>query len=518
MGTPTLGVQAIDSLTNNEVSARYVWDPDHNAKQQISEGMGGVCAISAVSEKFYVYSLMLNNALVFRRSIDQGVSYQPLRKNHNSPVDVDEVEWFSSAMLPATTQAPKYDAPMVMWENFDETYTYDTVWFKADTTANFFKGDRTIYAPSKNFGYPIKYTISSDLAHGDSIQVPDPIQNRMFVGLQNKMFMTRQALIYSKTNHPKTKDHPDQIIWYQIATLDTKDTTAIFALSDDANTLYAGTKAGDIRCITNLKGVHDSTSMTLVDHHLSYAFTGKKIRAMAVDPTNDDHVIVVLEGGGDNVYETFNGKSEPADFTLVKGGDYGDLPNNVYAALFPKGANNGTIMLGTEKGIWMKESGSKWEHSNNGIGEVPVMTLTQLTTHRPGVNNVPAPDPNGGVKKINYPSNWQSYLMIYAGTYGSGIFSSKTYVGIPDIPDNPTKESNALVVVPNPVTDMATIELDMAKGQATIQIFNVDGRLVKEQTANNKVNTINFKEYAPGTYVIQVIQGGVVKSGKVIKQ
>jgi hypothetical protein len=328
--------------------------------------------------------------------------------------------------------------------------------------------------------------------------------------------MTRDALQYEKTSTTDTTaGGPGPIVWFLLTALDSKDTTAVFALSDDANTLYVGTKAGNIHCLTNLKEVCDSVSNESVQKHLAYAFTGKEISAMAVDPTDANHVVVVLKGGGNNVYETFNGMSESATFDLVKG----NLPNNVYAVLFPKGAKKGTIMAGTERGIWMKESGSEWTASNNGIGEVPVMTLTQLTTFRPGVNNVPYFNTETEkVERKNYPNNNRSYLTIYAGTYGSGIFSSKAYVGIEEFPDSPAKESNALVIVPNPVVDVATIDLDMTKGYATIQVFSIDGRLIKEQTAKTNANTINFKDYAPGTYIIQVIQGGAIKSGKVIKQ
>jgi hypothetical protein len=516
MGTPTLGVQAIDALTSHEFSARYVWDPyDINGQENISEGMGGACATSLVNEEFYVYSLLwLNYGLTFRRTIDRGVSFQPYRQS--GPGTPGGMEWFiKDMMLPTTTPAPKYDAPMIMWESFDDAYTYDTVWFKADTTMNFYTGDRTIYAPSKNFNYPIEYTVPYGFAHGDSIQVPDPVQNRLFVGLHHKIFMTRDALNYSKRDYPNEPNHPEQITWLALGPLDSKDTTAIFALSDDANTLYIGTKLGNVWCFTNLKNVYSKATVELAQQYLSHAFENKQIHAIAVDPTDDNHIVVVLDGGGDNVYETFNGKSESATYNLIKG----KLPNNVYSVLFPKGAKKGTIMAGTENGIWMKESGSNtW--SSNGLEEIPVMTLSQMTTHRPGLKNVPYfdPDPAIGKIRINYPSNNKSYLTIYVGTYGSGVYSSSAYVGIDEYSDDTVKESDALVVIPNPVTDIATIELDMTKGRATIQVFSVDGRLMEEQTARNNANTINFKDYAPGTYVIQVMQGGNVKSAKVIKQ
>ena len=502
--TPTIGVQAIgDPLANYNIDARPIWDDSPAANAHIVEGSGGACAISLVNENYYAYALLLNKALTFRRSIDYGYSFQPLRESSVT------VEWLSKDMLPnnvskISTEA-QYDAPMIMWESFTDNNTYDTVWFKADTVKNFYADDRIIYAPSKNFNYPIEYSVPYNFAHGDSIQVPDPIQNRMFIGLINKIFMTREALNYSKT----------PVDWFKIAELESRDTSSVFAVSDNANTLYIGTRLGNIHGATNLREVYSDSTVKLAQQNLAYSFTNKKIRAIAVDPTDENHAVVVLEGGGDNIYETTNGTSEPATFSLIKS----NLPNNVYAVLFPKGAKKGTIMVGTEKGIWMKESGSTtWTANNNGLGEIPVMTLTQMTTLRPGVRNVPYYDlENGNKMKINYPNNQNTYLTIYAGTYGSGIFSTNEYVGIDEFtPDNP-KESNSLTVIPNPVKDIATIELDMAKGQATIQVYSVDGRCVKEQVAKSTINTIDFKNYAPGTYIIYVIQGDVVKSAKVIK-
>ena len=509
LGTPTLGVQAMDTFTNYATSARPVWDILPAAKEEISEGSGGACAISSINEHFYAYSLLSYDelTLTFRRSIDNGKSFHPMK--NSTPT----IEWFSSDMLPPTTPAPKYDAPMVMWESFDDDYTHDTVWFKANKNMNFYEGDRTIYAPSKNFNYPIEYTVPYGFTHGDSILVPDPVQNRMFVGLNHKLFMTREALDYEKTND--TTNRKKAIEWMQfLPALSASDTIHVLALSDNANTLYAGTVLGNVYCYTNLKQVHNTATVGLAERTLAYAFTGNNIRAMAVDPTDDNHLVVVLEGGGDNIYETYNGKTESATFNAIKG----DLPNNVYSVLLPKGAKKGTIMAGTEKGIWTKEASGAWEANSKGMGEIPIMTLTQMTTYRPGVRNVPYLDPDKGKIRIDYPNNSKSYLTIYAGTYGSGVFSTEQYVGIEEFPSNDTKESDALTVIPNPVTDLATIELDMTKGQATIQVFSVDGRCIKEQTARNNINTINFKEYAPGAYIIQVTQGGAVKSAKVIKQ
>ena len=495
MGSPTLNTQTMgDPLTNYEVSARPLWNLGIGEQNPILEGSGGPCVTSLINDDYYVYSL-LGETLTFRRSIDYGESFQPMEGGA-------AVEWFDSKM-----PKPKYNAPIIMWENFSDENTFDTVWFKANKNTNFDEGDRTIYAKSKNSEYPIEYLTPYQLNDGDSIQVLDPVQNRMFVGLSNKIWMTREALNYEKT----------PIDWFLIATLETNDNALALAVSDDANTLYIGTSMGNVHCVTGLKGVYNDSTLELIEEPIKYTFADKKIRAIAVDPTDANHAVLVLEDGGDNVYETTNGMSESPAYNLIKG----NLPNNVYSVLLPKGAKKGTIMLGTEKGIWVKESDSPdWVANTNGMGEVPVMALTQMTTYRPGVKNVPYfdPDPQIGKIRINYPNNDKNYLTVYAGTYGSGIFSTNEYVGIPDIPGGPTSGTETLTVVPNPVKDFATIELDMTKGHATIQVFNVEGRCIKEQTAKNDKNTINFKDYAPGTYIIQVIQGGSVKSAKVIKK
>jgi len=503
MGTPTLGVQAMDANTNYPTSARPVWDLFPAEKTYITEGSGGPCAISMINENFYIYSLFTNGALIFRRSIDCGKQFQPTRQA------TPTIEWFAGS---SDMPDPKYkNAPMIMWENFNDDNTYDTVWFKADTLSNFSTGDRIIYANSKNFDYPIEYSVPYGFAHKDSIQVLDPVQNRTFFGLLNKIWMTRDALQYSKNSSTTPVE------WLLIATLDSKDTSVVFGISDDANTLYTGTSQGNIHCLNNLKKVYNTTTINLIDITLSYSFEGKKIRAIAVDPIDPNHVVVVVvEGSGNNIYESFNGTSESATYNSIK---Y-NLPDYVFSVLLPKGAKKGTIIVGTEKGIWMKDTGSDtWISNNNGLGEVPVMTLFQITTHRPGVKNVPYYDwENNKLTRINYPSNNSTYLTIYAGTYGSGIFSTDQYVGIDEFTTNDPKESDALVVFPNPINDIATIEIDITKGQATIQVFSVDGRCVKEQKAKSTINIINLKGYTAGTYIIQVTQGDVVKSAKVVKQ
>ncbi|MCL2510708.1 MAG: T9SS type A sorting domain-containing protein [Bacteroidales bacterium] len=541
LGTPTLGVQAMDTLRNFPTSARYIWDIEPGTSQYLSEGRGGACAVSSINEDFYIYSQSFlyigsNNQLVstgsvFRRTVDNGITFQPLRSlAEPGTFNANTIEWFSGTMLGSIT----YDVPIAMWESFDFDNTPDTVWFKADNEKNFIDGDQTIFAPSKNAGYPIAYPAPAGFASGDSIQVPDPVQNKFFIGLGNKIFMTREALDFSKT-----RDTDIPIKWFELATLNVADLATAFALSDDANTLYVGTVTGKVFCFTNLRQVYDEASLKLVKQGLIYTFTGRSVHAMSVDPTDSNHLVVVLKDDGNNVYETFDGEyieeeeeeeeeegddddgdgdkgtKDGSTFTLISNG----LPNTVYSVLFPKGAQTGTLLVGTELGLWMRENGSTWTESSNGIGKVPVTVLTQVNTYRPGVRGVPYFDVDANkMMRQNFPNNISSYLTIYAGTYGSGIFTSSQYVGIQPIEPTDPKESNSLVVTPNPVNDMATINLDMTKGRATIQIFNVDGRLVNEQVANSSVATINFKNYASGTYIIQVNQGGVVKSAKVIKK
>jgi hypothetical protein len=505
-GTPSLAVQSIGDTanTNYSKSAVPIWSVGSETNQFITEGEGTDCVFSIINDDFYIYSLFRNQSLTVRRSETRGYTFHPI-------AGASSVEWFSKPML---TPAVTCKSPILMWESFNETFTPDTVWFKADITSNFIAGDKTIYASSKNYGYPIAFTTVDSIKNGDSIAVPDRVQNRTFFAAFEKLFMTREALRFDKT--PPA--------WFQIAVLEKRDTASYFAISSDADHLFIGSRIGNLYRVSNIKHAYDSltanitSSACIVKTNLIHKFEGRKVVSVAVNQKNPQHVIVVLNGEKDNVFETLNALDSVPAFNSIKD----NLPDIVYTVIFSK--EDETIIVGTERGIWTRVKGATtWVAENNGLNEVPVKVLFQVNTRRPGVKGVryPNPDPTAANPVLikDYPSNNRNYLAIYAGTYGSGIFVSKRYVGIEESPiDGKDTDSNTLVVIPNPVRDEVTIKTDLNNGEkATIQIYDVNGRCIKEQAVTSATQIISFKNYEPGIYIIRLINQGITKSAKIIK-
>ena len=65
---------------------------------------------------------------------------------------------------------------------------------------------------------------------------------------------------------------------------------------------------------------------------------------------------------------------------------------------------------------------------------------------------------------------------------------------------------------PNPAQDFVTIEVD---APSTLQIFDMQGRLVRQQQLTNPTNTINTNDLK-GTYFVRVISGKKLETKKLI--
>jgi hypothetical protein len=83
--------------------------------------------------------------------------------------------------------------------------------------------------------------------------------------------------------------------------------------------------------------------------------------------------------------------------------------------------------------------------------------------------------------------------------------------------------NDALKIWPNPATDLVYISLPANLGShVTINLFDVRGALIKQQTANPAAatfSTLNVKELAAGVYYISIISAnGQIQTQKIMKQ
>lgn len=78
-------------------------------------------------------------------------------------------------------------------------------------------------------------------------------------------------------------------------------------------------------------------------------------------------------------------------------------------------------------------------------------------------------------------------------------------------------------VYPNPATYTVTISTQLSKpSNVEIQIVSIDGKIVGTQTFSNQndnfTETIDFSEFASGTYLLKIRTGRNEITKKIIKQ
>ncbi|MCD6112707.1 MAG: T9SS type A sorting domain-containing protein [Bacteroidales bacterium] len=470
-GSQDNGVLYIDGQGNTPMSARKLFTGQNGAYN----------AISFINPEAFILSNSDGN---INRSDDMGENFS---LNFNAP----ETELFLN--------------PFILWESFEDENSRDSVTFTAD---KHYPANTSIIVKSNNNNFPFNYVLPIEMSEGDTIRVKDPVQSRLFLGIEDALYMTKEALDF--TNEPE---------WFTIADKDNsgfEGTTQCIACSDNANNLYVGTQEGKLYRISNLALAYNferadvSSSTCIVSTSLVKEFTDRAITSVAFDPQDDNHLVVTLGnyGNEDYVYMTNNALDSIPDFVCIQG----NLPfMPVYSSLIEM-ENPDLIIIGTEDGIYTTDAidgnSTVWVKDGANMGDVPVFMLKQQTLNK-ATMKVLNPD---GVTYTYYPGV-KNYGYIYAATYGRGLFQSKDFVGINDN-DNPANiNKSELNIYPNPVRDIANISFTLNKpSNVYVNIFDLNGRIIKsldlykhnKGTSNVK---ISCKDLTKGTYIMQVVAG-----------
>jgi hypothetical protein len=392
-----------------------------------------------------------------------------------------------------------FNLPFRLWESFNNIYSRDSVSVKA--TENLQAGTE-VTAYSNNNKYPFRYKLTQPLQEGDSVWIQDKISSIMFIGTTNAVYMSRDVLNFAKIPS-----------WDKIAELSGVPTC--MAYSSDANNLFVGTQQGQLLRISNLALAYDSiradvrSSGCIVSYTVIKEFEGRYITSIAVDPNNSNTVIVTLGNYGNNeyVFRTTNSLDQTPVFTSMQG----NLPAMpVYSSLVELN-NSSRLIIGTDFGIYTTETLSNnpnWTAENEGMGSLPVMMIRQQTVNRPAIDGIP------GVGNFG---------AIYIASYGNGLFENRKFVGINEQPWNgPVGNKSSIEIFPNPVNTEMSFALELnAEDQVSVDIFNFTGQLIKHYELGmpgkgRHVFTKQMNELPNGTYLLRVVAGKAVKTGKFI--
>ncbi len=460
--------------------------------KQIYPGEGGPSAISIIDPNIIVIS---STNGVIRRSDDGGENYSV------------------SGQFPGEDIVnPEFRTPILLSENFNNTFSTDSVWYHARDTIS---GGTAIQVRSHNAGQPFYYTTPQDmdLYPGDSIQVQDIVTCYFYVGVANKVWFTKDLLQFDK---------PPE--WFKISdnSFGMAGIPYSISLSGDGNHLFVGTLNGKLYRISNLK---KATTFELADISSPACIVATQPIQLLVPGTTDEvsqvitsvsinrddpnKVMLTLGNYGNDFYVLYSQDAldQFPQFTSRQG----NLPHMpVYSSVLEM--NNPDIaILGTEHGIFVTENihadSPTWSKQQTDMGSVAIFELAQQTVSQPPMR----------VKLVNgneviyedYPgtNNWGS---IYAATYGRGLFRCDNFYQVGMV-DNPVKQKSLqLKLYPNPANDFTTVEFSSDKNkEIEFYIYDLSGRIVAFQRAQlikgvNKLK-IDVSRLNNGTYILRAI-------------
>jgi hypothetical protein len=361
--------------------------------------------------------------------------------------------------------------------------------------------------------YPLYFNAPNTINPGDSVKVYDPFQVKLAVGFTGKVYITKGALDFSGT--PK---------WFQIGTI--AGTAEELAWTADGDVLFVGTGGGNLYRFSGMAGIKDSVtgdiaSPSCVVVKTQIAGFGKALTGIAVDPNNNDNLVVTFGGYGGTAYVSYcstaatcAAATNASNFTNKQGTGLTKLPAMpLYSALVEK--NDGKrVIVGSEYGVYSTSditAGNPVWTSENGVTDLhpnsPVLKLRQQL--RPGTDVY-----NPGV--------------IYSGTHGRGAFKSNRFiesvsVGINE--QNPNVKNiteSGILVYPNPLSDEATIAFNLGNStEIVVSVYSIQGKLAKtfktgRLSIGDQKITLPADDLSKGTYFVTLDGINIHASTKIV--
>lgn len=499
----------------------------NNDSQEVQGGDGFDCNISKF-EPLIAFGTSQFNSVA--RTFDGGISGAQII---TSETDMDDPSFFPGPFwtiidLDETLDAPNTIAQDFPWSNQfleqDQFVSYngteyvdgDTIVFTNELCLSGvqYSNEDTLIVESQNYPYylapgamhpyasesfSIPYTYTNNTggklySFCDVVPAPDPAQSLFCVGGSSAFRMTRDAT--------KNTVAGGDIQWAEISD-GISGTITCFEFSPDHDKLYIGTNSQVYR-ISGLNNAYTKEALEEAAVNTLISIFSGGVRDLAVDMNNNDRLLISKAGysTADKLFlseeaATTTGNSSfeaiwnfPSDLALMP----------AYSCQFDMNTPD-RILVGTEYGVWVTEDlGATWEECNTNMGRVPVYAIEQqvLSTEDMILGRVVL---NEGA--------------IYAGTFGKGVHYVGDYVlGIDDLNNGDAQLVTNLSIYPNPVADIATLNLQMIENvEVSIQVFDMNGRLVQD-LPQGKLSVgehnieLNVGNSAEGTYLVR-IQAGI---------
>lgn len=231
-------------------------------------------------------------------------------------------------------------------------------------------------------------------------------------------------------------------------------------------------------------------------------FTGA-VEGIALNPSNPNDLLI-LPGNGTlrrtNIAMTATGSG---DFTSLQ--PLSSPAPFSYDAIIDR-EDDDLLVVGTSNGVFTSDNGgASWSYNSAGFEGTPVYEVRQ---------------------------NWRTFNEgtsrpgeIYIGTFGRGIFSSASVLGINENNSAATKTfKGKMMLYPNPTANNTSVQFQLnKKADVTIQVYSITGSLVKTMTLKNAAKgennvQIDAVSLQRGTYLVKMVTDGQTQTAKFVKQ
>ncbi|OGS61531.1 MAG: hypothetical protein A2X07_07445 [Flavobacteria bacterium GWF1_32_7] len=257
---------------------------------------------------------------------------------------------------------------------------------------------------------------------------------------------------------------------------------AVSPYTTATTTLLVGTRLGKLLKVTSA----NNTTGTWVD------ITGSSFVGSVSDiefGASENEIFVTMHNY--NVVSIWYTKDGGATW-LNKEGNFPDIP---VKAILPNPLRNAggfatEVIVGTELGVWYSNNfntaSPTWSQSYNGMSNVKVVDLDMRNDN-----------------------------MVYAATYGRGVFSGMfTSITLSSLDFS---QSNNIKMYPNPATDLVNISISNYVGDLKVELFDINGRLVKTKSVDFSGNyALDLNGLNSGVYIVKLSGSELNYSEKIV--
>ncbi len=523
-GTHNNGTQYVTGKGSTPLKGEDIWRPlGYDSKYPVGTDGGGV-ALSTIRSTVYANNEEEDMLPPSFYSKDPWPEAEAL----NARIRRSETlgfDYSANLFQDASPTNTAFYTPIAYWESFSNMYSRDSVVFVADKQYN--AGDK-VTVISNNLDHPFTYTLPAAISEDESIKVQDIVSTKFFIATKDNIWMTMDGVRFDL--------NPD---WFKIsakAQNGFKDNPSCIAYSSDANYLFVGNYEGKVYRISNIalaftQELADvgSTSCIIATTELNVDEENTQaITSIAVNPNDANKVLITLGNYGNTnyVYYSTNALGDNPVFTPVQGSGETGLPQMpVYSSVLEMNPDSAVAIVGTEQGIWISDNiaSGNWYPYNTGMGNVPVMSLKQQTIFKTSYTAY-SNDPQTNAPIQETFSEIKNYGMIYAATYGRGVFRLEKYftVGEDEIPASIPSSMMNIKIYPNPASDNIQVILDLdSNTDVQCSIYDLSGKMMltnefKDLNKGHQMISLNVNVLARGTYLMKVNTSGQSSSAKLV--